>query len=364
MMNSTKFLLAMLLVVACMCGSCSSNSDEPNISAYNVPMRKLTVNLHVNTEQSHEGSQSTRLKAPNGDPGLRVDLVKPSVLYVVVWCRPTHPSLGGKAYMQAFKMPAPDWSESYSTDVLGNEGLWLEGSAEINIPRSITAGRVMICASATDLGETSAWGSWPAATGDTFKGEPYEEEMDIPEDMLAKGAYESSCEAVKDITFDLPDVGAENYSGILGSIFSNAYDDASNGDLAGRDRCDIVLYHTAAMLDMTWNVNPTAQEQSKVGPITVKNLRSTGIHPFAPASASHQPTTTGNYNVTLTPSVGQQWAGREYIYVAQYGGTNFPLVYDIKNNKSGTTHSNQSVSLPLPSNVYTSWMRYNLRLNY
>lgn len=363
MMNSSKILFAVLLIVACMCGSCSSD-DEPRISAYNVPMRKLTMNLRVSTEQANEASQSTRAKAPQGDPGLRVDLAKPSVLYVVVWCKPT--SLGGKAYMQAFKMAAPTWSETTGSDKLGNEGLWLEGSVDINIPRSISEGRVMMCASATDLGDTSAWGSWPAATGNTFKGEPYKEEMDIPENMLAKGDYASSCEAVKDITFNLPDLSStpEDYSGILGSIFSNAYDDASNGNLAGRDRCDLVLYHTAAMLDMTWNVNPTAQQQSKVGPITVKNLRSTGIHPFAPASADHQPTTTRNYSVTITPNVGQQWAGREYIYVAQYGGTRFPLVYDITNGHSGTTHANQAASLPLPSNLYTSWMRYNLRLNY
>lgn len=101
---------------------------------------------------------------------------------------------------------------------------------------------------------------------------------------------------------------------------------------------DIVLYHTAAKVDLKWN-NATAM----TGNVSVNNVRSTNLSFFTPAANAN--TGTADYTVRSTLTVGTQYNGRQVYYLPQF------------NTYNVTVGSKISDITFTPGEGFTSWFR-------
>lgn len=376
---SSKMATAIvLLLMACQFVACS-NDEAPELKG-SVEMRTISLQVQVNdavNEDTSNGSRKLRQEVI-GDPGLASTFEPPTTLYCIVWCK--IPQGGDKVYKQAFKITSASWTPNTTatTDALGHltyAGGLYSTNLEISLPRSITEGRLLVFAVPEDV--TVANFSESESTTKLFYGTEYKEERTLDElEPMTQNNVPTTEEALKALTYTIPEdkftdgasrstsvAGAAGAAGhasdFLRNVFCTPYATTDN-NIAGRDASRVVLYHNAARLDINWEVAEDKRNKgnSWVKSFTVKNLKSTGISCFFPASVAP---TGGNYTETIETDQGSRYVHRQYIYVAQEGSADFPLSYTVT---SGTDKAvNGTKSLPTNSEDYTSWYRYLITLN-
>lgn len=105
---------------------------------------------------------------------------------------------------------------------------------------------------------------------------------------------------------------------------------------------DVILYHTAAKVDLQWN------STAKItGDVKVNNVYSTNLSLFKPTA---NPTTgTANYTVTSTLEADRFNYGRQVFYLPQFN------TYNVK---VGSKDAADITFSPATTNGFTSWLRW------
>ncbi len=147
--------------------------------------------------------------------------------------------------------------------------------------------------------------------------------------------------------------------------------DVRYGDIEVQDGTDgnktlvsgeVHLYHAAAKVDFTWEVRSDLQATTKINAVTVTNLP-TQCKIFDP---THNPTTNSNGSIGFTTNIGNQWIGRQSVYVLQPSvaapddtpaGKSGIINYTVtKNNTVSAVKDFEPTNTAL-STLYTGWYR-------
>lgn len=339
--------------------SCSESEEQDNTI---VEMRRglslgLSPSVHTDLDASHR--QALRPMRVPGDPGEPEGFVPPTTVYVIVWAR-LH---DGKTYVQRFKTTASWALDGSASDLFDYQTLgdYYASNIDVATPKQCEEGRVFILATATDV-TVNGLEDIPE-TG--FFHNP-----DFTSKPLSQFAtkYASNIKTpaeietlIKGITFDIPSSSTNlSNSQILRSVYSVPFSLTADGRYENETEPKIVLYHTAARLDVDWDVQD--EDHDRVGYYQVNNLLHSGISAFLPAEKD--PTGAGTYSERYTTNEGSHFKHRQVFYVPQMGNAahQFPLNFTI--NNSGTrTDKTASKNLGLGASPFTTWMRYNLTLN-
>lgn len=163
-------------------------------------------------------------------------------------------------------------------------------------------------------------------------------------DGISAGTPEST---VKALAYSIPGVATTNApldasQLFLRDLYSTPWNNEGNvfsGKIIERSQ-DVVLYHTAAKVDLMWD-SPLAL----TGNIAVNNVNSEGLKFFTPISAGGS---SASYTVS-TPIIPEtKYSGRQVFYLPQYNSYNGTI---------GTT--NEPINFtPGTTNGYTSWLRW------
>lgn len=118
---------------------------------------------------------------------------------------------------------------------------------------------------------------------------------------------------------------------------------------------DIVLYHVASKLDILWNVDKDVQDTVTIDSMNLSLPDAAESYIFRPLDTA--PTTTHTESLNIT--VGNQWYGRDYLYVIPMTGAddtyNFQTTIKLKNGK--TRRETISAGTIIKRQPFTSWMR-------
>ena len=180
----------------------------------------------------------------------------------------------------------------------------------------------------------------------------------------------TSTDQIKNATFVLPSsVTDANWGEALKNLYSTPYNLTKKSDAntyygtvsdytSNSPHVEMVLYHTAAKLDLNWNVASSIQSTTNVKTIALTGL-SRGGYLFRPMENTTSASTT--YTHTITTDVGNQWYGRAETYVIPFGSdlNSYTLNMTIKNGvNSGTTTTSQSIQIGNAGKtaVFTPWM--------
>lgn len=134
---------------------------------------------------------------------------------------------------------------------------------------------------------------------------------------------------------------------------------------------NLMLYHVAAKIDVTWNVNADRQPGLKVEELQLARLFN---HTYGQKAYLFRPTEnkvsapTGHegYNVSLCAEgdVGKQYYGRGYTYAIACKNNEGRYFVHMKARKAGATQYYQPMfTMESASNLFAPWMRINLRLD-
>lgn len=356
--NTPLFVLALCLGLFTL--SACSESEEQGGAVVEIRQGLslgLAPSVHTDLDASHR--QALRPMRVPGDPGEPERFVAPTTAYVIAWAR-LH---DGKTYIQRFKTSV-NWAlDGSPSDLFGYQTLgdYYASNIDVATPKQCEEGRVLILATATDVTVNGLSGI--PETG--FFHNP-----DFTSKPLSQFATEYAANIktpaeietlIKGITFDIPSAstGMSN-SQILRSVYSVPFSMTDDGRYENETEPKIVLYHTAARLDVDWDVQD--ENHDRVGYYQVNNLRYKGISAFLPAEKD--PTPGYVYSERYTANEGSHFKHRQVFYVPQMGNTahQFPQSFTVSNSGAGTT-TDHSVNLGLGASHFTTWMRYNLTLN-
>lgn len=113
---------------------------------------------------------------------------------------------------------------------------------------------------------------------------------------------------------------------------------------------DVILYHTAAKVDLKWNSSAKLS-----GNVSVNNVKSTNLSLFKP-TANH---TTGTANYTVTNAIDEEtmFNGRQVFYLPQFNTYN--VTVGGKMVESVFNPNTEDVTFaPATTNGWTSWLRW------
>lgn len=360
-MKCNKLLLSVLALCLGLLSltSCSESEEQDNTI---VEMRRglslgLSPSVHTDLDASHR--QALRPMRVPGDPGEPEGFVHPTTVYVIVWAR-LH---DGKTYVQRFKTTASWALDGSPSDLFGQITLgdYYGASIDVATPKQCEEGRVFILATATDVtvNGLSAIPETGFFHNPDFTSKPLSEFATKYRSNIKDPAEIETL--IKGITFDIPSSSSNlSNSQILRSVYSVPFSLEADGRYENETEPKIVLYHTAARLDVDWDVQD--EDHDRVGYYQVNNLRYQGISAFCPAEVD--PTGLGTYSEQYVTNEGSHFKHRQVFYVPQMGNTDhqFPLNFTV-NNRGTSTSKDASKNLGLGASHFTTWMRYNLTLN-
>lgn len=113
---------------------------------------------------------------------------------------------------------------------------------------------------------------------------------------------------------------------------------------------DVILYHTAAKVDLKWN-NETGTALS--GNVSVNNVKNADLFLFKPTENTNE---SGSYTVSAPITTGTQWNGRQVFYLPQFANPN--CSYDVTIGSNTPTGANEVKFTPSTANGFTSWLRW------
>jgi hypothetical protein len=187
---------------------------------------------------------------------------------------------------------------------------------------------------------------------------------------VTMGSGTSNTDKIQNATFVLPSsVTDANCGEALKNLYSTPYNLMKKSETStyygtvsdytsNSPHVEMVLYHTAAKLDLNWNVASSIQSTTSVGSIALTGL-SRGGYLFRPMENTTAASST--FTHTITTDVGNQWYGREETYVIPFGSdlNSYTLNMTIKNGvNSCTTTTSQSIQIGNAgmTAVFTPWM--------
>lgn len=184
------------------------------------------------------------------------------------------------------------------------------------------------------------------------------------------GTTGTTSEKVKNATFVLPTTVTDaNCGEALKNLYSSPYNLMKKSDAtsyygnvsdytSNSPHVEMVLYHTAAKLDLNWNVASGIQSTTTVKSIEITGL-SRGGYLFRPMENTASASTT--YSHTITTTTGNQWYGREETYVIPFGSdlNSYTLNMTVTNGvNSNTATKSQAIQIGNAgkTDIFTPWM--------
>lgn len=153
----------------------------------------------------------------------------------------------------------------------------------------------------------------------------------------------------------------------LGNIYSTPYNyrpDGTNyyGTVNNFDdltpSLNIVLYHVATKLDLTWNVDPSIQDTVAISSMTLSLPTASSAYIFRPLETKQENDLTRTISIPINR--GNQWYGRDYEYITPIldESNTYPFDLTVK-TVQGTTRKSPERSYPFNNNSqpFTPWIR-------
>lgn len=190
---------------------------------------------------------------------------------------------------------------------------------------------------------------------------------------------------VLNMTFDVENRQVRNS---LQDIYSSPYNlKDANGQYYGTIKDidtpvphvdNMILYHVAAKVDLTWNVAPDIQKDMRLTFMESRKMKEYGCLLFRPMEnvyAADGADTEKGYDLTIIDNaegteVGRQWYGRASFYAIpsrrQKDGKFYMQLRMLKNNDDNSSANKgyiKEITLSLADNaVYTPWMRGTINI--
>lgn len=330
MMKMQKAIAMLLGAWALMLTSCST-SDSPSDDERVVSM-PVHLSIPANDASLAGGGTAAKATRAEGDPGTYEKFQLPTHLYIYI----VNTALDNTT-KTVLKPEGMDQTNGYTLKA----GNWVKTTTPDNSRDSVY----------------------------TYTGEI---RIIIPEDRLAGTVYAAMSSVpitvsftgtdIEDATFTLSDEVKGNEGEALKNLYSSPYNLKADGKYYGivndyrsnNPHINMVLYHTAAKLDLQWNVDASVQSTVKVSQIQLTRL-SGGGKLFKPLENTSAAATT--YSETFTLDAGSQWYGRKATYVIPVnsnGSYQFPL--KITNSVSTKTTDATATVTPGSNTVFAPWM--------
>lgn len=158
---------------------------------------------------------------------------------------------------------------------------------------------------------------------------------------ITEGA-ENSEDAVKALTYNIISDDQTTTQAFMRDLYSTPWE--SNATFVGAltdPMQDVILYHTAAKVDLKWNSSAILSDN-----VSVNNVKSTKLSLFKPTNNSSAE--TANYTVTKAIDEENWVNGRQVFYLPQFNTYNVTI---------GSNTQNVTFS-PTTTNGFTSWLRW------
>lgn len=151
---------------------------------------------------------------------------------------------------------------------------------------------------------------------------------------------------VKGLLYAIQGSTPEAKQTFLRDLYSTPWKNSSTfvGDVTDRYQ-DIVLYHTAAKMDLKWN---SAEKIATTGVVGVNEVHSTELSLFSPTN--NGTTGTVNYSVSAPITADKQYNGRQVFFLPQFAHYNVTI---------GAKTSD--IEFTAPAEGFTSWLRALIR---
>ncbi|MCQ2536691.1 MAG: hypothetical protein MJ110_06975 [Lachnospiraceae bacterium] len=208
---------------------------------------------------------------------------------------------------------------------------------------NIATARLYVVAGNTDLKATSAPGmSYASITADAER---------KTSDQAFAGSSES---AVQALTYNIISGSQEDTQAFMRDLYSTPWKDNATFVGALTDPMqDVILYHTAAKVDLKWNSTTALPIEGDYRYVKVNNVASTGLSIFKPTVNTGA---TGSYTVSTPFDEDTRYYGRQVYYLPQFN------TYDVtvgSNVQDGSDESHPLVTFsPATTNGFTSWLRW------
>lgn len=335
--------------IALLLSACSSNDlqEEPNALRLSVPVQLVMSNSIYNATRA------------TGDPGIDDELQPPVNLYLFAWVQTTA-SRYELYYTAKTGLTAADWTYSLGNDSEDQDSRYkLNTNVELPFQSSISSakdgdmvGRVFAIATTRALtdGQLQSIAAYYSAALTSSTSIVSDRSPD-PIFQNATASFEGwSSDDLRDL-----------YSNPVADDTKDAYG-AGNGQIVydssadGKARCGTIrLYHCAAKIDFTWEMDASLRATKSVHSIVIHGLP-TSCMLFAPTYNPDDYYT----EVTINTDMDTKWIGREYRYVLQpaIGGINYSVYFN--NQESDPT--NKLFSPVTINRVYTGWYRIVARI--
>lgn len=181
------------------------------------------------------------------------------------------------------------------------------------------------------------------------------------EDGCFKNNTLNTEEEVRALVFDIDGASAsctalDETQTFLRDIYSTPWDTEAtfSGNLKNPIQ-DVILYHTAAKVDLKWNSTNALPTTGDNNTVKVKNVKDTNLFLFKPTENTYD---SGSYTYTVSApiTIGTQWNGRQVFYLPQFANPN--CSYDVTIGSNPHTGANEVKFSPSTANGFTSWLRW------
>ena len=203
-----------------------------------------------------------------------------------------------------------------------------------NNPTDATSARVYIVASKTPLKGVGVTNPIPTiTTGTTTEENVKDFKYDVQSVVTSNIAKDDSQQFLRDL-YSTPWQSNETFVGKLTDPYQ-----------------DVILYHTAAKVDLQWN------STAKItGDVKVNNVYSTNLSLFKPTANTSA--TTANYTVTSTLEADRFNYGRQVFYLPQFNTYNAWIGSKVVDTTPQAIHDETVTFSPATTNGFTSWLRW------
>lgn len=338
-------LLATLLLTAC------SGNDEPVAQGQSVT---LTVPIElVVSNPLVPGTRAT------GDPGLDDELPPPAHLYAFAWVYGANDEYTFY-YTHRGGLTSTDWTYTLGTD---SE----DASARYRLNKKLVIPSVVSVKKSNDgdqVGRIYAIATNKELTAEQLKtiaGSYASVVTATPgTDDISTGSFDSSPEyTLAQATLSLADWTSDE----LRDLYTTPYADPNkdyqgvgngyvvyNSSSANKILCGTLrLYHCAAKVDFTWEMDASLRATESVSGITLWELP-TSCRLFSPTWNPDEEYTS----VSITTDVDTKWIGRQYFYILQPNTGEFTYSVSYSGERATT---NSRFSPTTVNRVFTGWYR-------
>lgn len=296
----------------------------------NVPMESAST-YKVNVKVAYNWQLGNALTRATGDPGKDDGFEAPKFIYAF-FC--------GDNVVQGYQRIAVGTSNDVNdawTDPDQNNVITYKTPLTFSVA-SLTdksSARVYIVASKTELTIPTIKTTTPDQTTEaTVKSITYSIQ-DVAESPNINTALDASQQFLRDL-YSTPWQSNETFVGKLISPYQ-----------------DIILYHTAAKVDLLWN-----SAAALSGSVSVNSVKNEGLSLFKPTTNTW---VAGSYTVSTSLTEETKWNGRQVYYLPQFANSAEPASackYDVTVGEHTHTGVSMVTFSPATTNGFTSWLRW------